>query len=81
MQQNKKKRSSGIRKKYISSVYYIRVFRINRATNVLDSCIISSAEIFTHALFIMASCMMKMVVRVGNTHNSDLLGLIQFVER
>ena len=50
-------------------------------TDVLDDSISSSAQMFTYALLMMASCMMKMVMRVGNIQNSDLLGLTHIVER
>ena len=40
-----------MRKKYIFPVYYFRVFGINsKCDRLLDDCISSSAQMFTHAL-------------------------------
>ena len=50
-------------------------------TDVLDDCISSSAQMFIHALLILASCMMKIVISVGNIQNSDLLDLTHIVQR
>ena len=50
-------------------------------TDVLGDCISSSVQMFIHALLILASCMMKIVISVGNIQNSDLLDLTHIVER